>query len=166
MKIDLAKWQELAKELLVKIAGVLKALAEPAGRLCALLAEKSAPLTSRLAGRFAAFFPAFEKKPRQFLIIGGVVVFLLVLVIIAVALSAGGHGENIPVAAHSIHAIAPEELFIPDEPNFVPDFLLEREPRHFWSVEDIRPYWRTPGAQEFWQGIIRSTVEELMENVR
>ena len=172
--MNLEKGKEAAKEFLGKIAVALKALVEPASGLRALFAEKIAPPVSRLyrqiaallTARFGSIFPASGKKTRQPIIVGGIAGFLLILIIVAIATSVGGREANIPLAAQSIHAIAPEELFIPDEPNFLPDFLLEREPRHFWSVDDIRPYWRTPGAQDFWQGIIRSTVEELMENVR
>ena len=97
-------------------------------------------------------------------IAGGLAALLLILVITAIAFSTRGPREG--AAAHqAVHLIPPEELFIPAEPDFVPDFLLEREPRHFWSVEDIRPYWRVPANPEFWQDLIRSAVDELMESV-
>ena len=61
--------------------------------------------------------------------------------------------------------IPPEELFIPTEPDFLPEFLLEREPRSSWSLDEIRPYWKNPGTPEFWQEEIKSAVDKLMEGV-
>ena len=96
---------------------------------------------------------------------GGLAALLLALVITALTLNARGPGTGTAMNIRSMHAIPSEELFIPAEPDFVPDFLLEREPRHFWSIEDIRPYWRSPANPDFWQGVVRSAVDELMENV-
>jgi len=107
---------------------------------------------------------ALDKKPPVFFITCGIVVFLLILITIAVALSTGGQG--VPSAALPIHAISQDELFIPAEPDFIPGFIPEREPRQFWSIEDILPHWTAPGAPDFWQSVIQSAVDEIMENVR
>jgi hypothetical protein len=60
-----------------------------------------------------------------------------------------------------------EEFFLPYEPNFVPDVLLEREPKDGWSEEDARPFWTDPleGNREFWRKRIQSGIDSLLENV-
>ena len=120
-------------------------------------------MSARLLKGLAALRLAVEKRRPAVFVIGGAVVFFLVLVITIAALASRSPGEAAPMRA--VHLIPPEELFIPDEPDFVPDFLLEREPRHLWSIDEIRPYWRTPGNPEFWHNVIRSAVDELMENI-
>ena len=131
-----------------------------------MLTGKAGPLTARLLQGLAPIrsMAMADKKRAALFIAGGA--FLLILVITALALNARGPREGgAPADMRAAHVIPSEELFIPDEPDFLPPFLLEREPRHFWSVEDIRPYWRSPGNPEFWHGVIRSAVDELMENV-
>jgi len=58
-----------------------------------------------------------------------------------------------------------EELFIPAEPDFVPEFIFEREKRRFWSLEDIRPYWKAPDSNDRWTEEIKSAVDKLMEGI-
>ena len=167
LKIDWVKGKNIAKELLGKVAAVPKALASDAKKTCAMLAGKAGPLPARLSQGLASIrlLAAAEKKRPVLFIAGGLAALLLVLAVAALALNSRGPRESAPAGMRAAHAIPSEELFIPDEPDFLPPFLLEREPRHFWSVEDIRPYWRSPGNPEFWQGVIRSAVDELMENV-
>jgi len=56
-------------------------------------------------------------------------------------------------------------LFYPLEPDFLPGFLPEREMRRFWTLDDIRPYWKAPGNSPWWMEEITSTVDSLMEGV-
>ena len=163
--------KEKAKALLAKITGNLGALrafgsqtfAADLKKTCATLAGKAGPLPSRLLQSLASIPLMAGKKRVLFFAAGGLAALLLVLVITAAALNSRRPGEA--AAMQAAHFIPSEELFIPDEPDFVPDFLLEREPRHLWSIDDIRPYWRTSGNPEFWHNIIRSAVDELMENI-
>jgi hypothetical protein len=62
--------------------------------------------------------------------------------------------------------IPPEELFLPDEPDFLPTVILEREPRK-WSAEDALPFWTNPLKNNpgQWQDDIKSVVDEIMERV-
>ena len=62
-------------------------------------------------------------------------------------------------------SIPSEELFFPSEPDFLPGFLPEREPRRFWTLDDIRQYWKAPGNSDWWIEKITSTVDSLMEEV-
>ena len=63
--------------------------------------------------------------------------------------------------------IPPEELFLPDEPDFIPGVMLGRERREEWTAEDAEPWWRNPLAdgEEHWRLGIERIVDEIMESV-
>ena len=106
---------------------------------------------------------------------GGFALLILIFLIAILALNAGQPKENPANSLASGPSVASEELFIPAEPDFLPKFILEREPRRFWSLEDIRPYWKSPADSaasdslqsdpERWRGEIRSAVDKLLEGV-
>ena len=99
-----------------------------------------------------------------------VIVLLLVLVIIT-------HQKNVTKADYesSGYSDAPilyerlpaEDFFLPYEPDFVPDVLLEREPKDPWTEEDTRPYWTNPldGNEAAWRKRIESGIDSLLEQV-
>jgi hypothetical protein len=64
-------------------------------------------------------------------------------------------------------AIPPEELFLPREPDFLPDILLERPPREFWTAEDALPYWTDPlkDNPQVWRNRVERAVDNLMEDI-
>ena len=105
-----------------------------------------------------------EEKKRPFLIglgsLGGLILLLLVLVIVK-----PGRGANSTSAMARGLVIPQEELFLPSEPDFVPEFLLEREPRRAWLLEDIRPYWKSPEISGFWREEIKTTIDNLLEGI-
>jgi hypothetical protein len=107
-----------------------------------------------------------DEKRRPFLIgLGGIGGFFLILLILILSISPGKKTKVSPAIAAPAIVIPHEELFLPAEPNFVPEFLLEREPRRFWSMEDIRPYWKAPEISEHWKDEVKSAVDQLMEGV-
>jgi malate synthase len=63
--------------------------------------------------------------------------------------------------------IPPDEIFLPDEPDFVPGVLLERERRVVWTEEDAAPFWQDPliDGEQQWRDRIEKTIDEIMENV-
>ena len=60
-----------------------------------------------------------------------------------------------------------EDFFLPYEPDFVPDVLLERDPKDGWTEEDARPFWTNPldGNEELWRKRIESGIDSLLERV-
>ena len=156
--MDLTKWKELANELLNKPKVALSALPPRLSSLADRILQSS--LAVRLLGRFP------EEKRRPMLYgIGGLVVFFFILIIALAANSGKPRATAVPDMI-SGPQIPPEQLFFPAEPDFLPEFLLEREPRSFWTIEDIRPYWRNPGNPDLWREEINSAVDRLMEGVR
>ena len=63
--------------------------------------------------------------------------------------------------------IPAEELFLPDEPDYVPGVLLEREQRSKWTDEDASAYWQDPlkYGEEQWREKIEASVDEFMEQI-
>jgi len=105
------------------------------------------------------------KRRLMFFSIGGFALLFLILIISALVLNFGRPKDSSVQSLASGPPISTDELFIPAEPDFLPKFLPEREPRRFWSLDDIRPYWKTPGDSEQWRGEIREAVDKLMEGV-
>ena len=111
-----------------------------------------------------------EEKRRPLLFgFGGLLGLFLVLIIATLAMNSGRKQtrvrESSPATMAASIIIPQEELFIPEEPDFVPEFLFVREPRRYWSLEDIRPYWKAPLNDERWREEIKSAVDQLMEGV-
>ncbi|MDR2434995.1 MAG: hypothetical protein LBD47_10570 [Treponema sp.] len=63
--------------------------------------------------------------------------------------------------------IPPEELFLPDEPDFVPGVLLGREQRTSWTADDAALYWQDPlkNGGERWRERLEAAVDEVLERV-
>jgi len=107
-----------------------------------------------------------EGKRRVMLFgIGGFSALFLILIIAILALNTGRPKESSARDLSGGPVIMSDDLFIPAEPDFVPQFLPEREPRRSWTLDDIRPYWRNPGDPDLWAGEIKSEVDKLMEGV-
>lgn len=135
------------------------------------MASKGAGLLKSGRGKFDAFadrlfghFPA-EKRRTMLLALGGLTALFLILIISILAATFSGPKKDVPAAMSAGPNIPSEDLFIPGEPDFLPDFILEREPRRSWSLEDVRPYWKNPANPELWRGEVKSAVDKLMESV-
>jgi hypothetical protein len=61
--------------------------------------------------------------------------------------------------------IPPEELFLPEEPDFLPPVILERERREAWTVDDAAPYWYNPleHGEEEWRERVEKVIDDLLE---
>jgi len=73
----------------------------------------------------------------------------------------------LPASSAMSRRIPAEDLFLPDEPDFVPGVILERKKRTQWTADDAMPWWQDPlkdGEQE-WRDQIEKTVDEIMESV-
>jgi hypothetical protein len=138
------------------------------------------PFISDLWGKFkekaAALFKRerlvkfFEEKKRLVLIGAGFVLllFALALVTILLIVNTGRKKEDkasIPVMA--LPAVPPGEFFLPSEPDFIPDVLLERQSRGGWETGDAAPYWKDPLKQgeQPWRDRVETVIDELLERV-
>ncbi|MDR2924261.1 MAG: hypothetical protein LBU85_13105 [Treponema sp.] len=97
----------------------------------------------------------------------GVPVILLLVIVGASLVTKETSVKPAPASGVTTRRIPAEDLFLPDEPDFVPGVLLEREKRAQWTADDAMPWWQDPlkdGEQE-WRDQIEKTVDEIMENV-
>ncbi|MDR3139121.1 MAG: hypothetical protein LBT95_05545 [Treponema sp.] len=61
--------------------------------------------------------------------------------------------------------IRPEELFLPEEPDFLPEFIPDREPGP-WTAEDARSFWTDPSKDaELWRRRTETVIDELLEQI-
>jgi len=132
---------------------------------------KKPPVFSGLAARFNSILNSildhFEPEKRKPLLIGsGSMIGIFLILVVAAGVSSSKKRRTIsPEAVPEGITIAMEELFIPAEPDFVPEFIFEREKRRFWSLEDIRLYWRTPDSGDRWREEIKLAVDKLMDGI-
>jgi hypothetical protein len=63
--------------------------------------------------------------------------------------------------------VAPEDLFLPEEPDALPEFIPARPQRETWTAEDAAEYWTDPlaGKEALWRSRFGAAVEELLELV-
>ena len=59
------------------------------------------------------------------------------------------------------------DFFLPEEPDFIPGVLLEREQRANWTKDDARVYWRDPlqYGEEIWRGRVDTVIDEFLEHI-
>jgi len=186
--MDLAKWTGKAKEIPGKFMGALAAV--PKAMVNAFDALTGIPHRNRrtveippgkddkgenrrlVSGKIDAFTARFlhrfpeDKRKLVFFGIGGLAVLFFILIIAILIGNSGKPGKPASQATIAGPVIPQEDLFMPAEPDFLPEFLLERDPRLSWSMEDIRPYWKSPEKTGRWQEEIKSAVDELMEGVQ
>jgi hypothetical protein len=117
--------------------------------------------------------PQIKKNPQTRIILmaaGGMAAVILVLLVILLVVShRPAKPAAPPDAADSFRPLAfpPEDFFLPDEPDFLPEVLLEKEPRESWTAGDARPYWTDPmeADPDGWRKRIQSGVDQLLERV-
>jgi hypothetical protein len=107
----------------------------------------------------------WEKRGVFAACLGAALVLLILGLAIPAVMNNNAGGKDVPEAARP--AIPPGELFLPEEPDFVPQVLLEREPRESWSAEDAAPFWHDPlkMGEEPWRRRIEEAIDELLEEV-
>jgi len=108
-------------------------------------------------------------QKRQIILVSTAVfaVFLVLAVVLPLKSSKKDKIISAPAAVSRQIPIPPEELFLPNEPDFVPEVLLEREQRSVWTEQDASVFWQDPLAsgEDQWRQKIETAVDKLMENV-
>jgi hypothetical protein len=135
-----------------------------------LAGDKTTGLRGSLKEKLDGLLNRIPVDRRIILTVAIGVPIILLLVIVGAALVSGDTSVRpaAPVASGVMtRRIPAEDLFLPDEPDFVPGVILEREKRAKWTADDAMPWWQDPlkdGEQE-WRDQIEKTVDEIMENV-
>jgi len=109
------------------------------------------------------------EQKRRFILIGtaAFAVLLTFSVIISLANRVGKKKPSEPERLKIRVVIPAEELFLPEEPDFLPGVLLDRDRRTSWSEEDALEYWQDPlkAGEEQWREKIETAIDELLERV-
>jgi hypothetical protein len=119
--------------------------------------------------------PVFFQTRRKLMLLGlGGAALVVVLGLIAAALLRG-HARVLrdrAVAEELTESfkplpIAPEELFLPEEPDALPEFIPARPRREAWTAADAAEYWTDPlaGRETLWRNRFKAAVDELLEAV-
>jgi hypothetical protein len=93
----------------------------------------------------------------------------LLIIILALILPRGSAraGEG-PAAVNFGPAPIPrEDLFLREEPDFLPPVILERERRDAWTGDDAAPFWYNPleDGEELWREQVEKVIDDLLERV-
>ena len=106
---------------------------------------------------------------------GALLVIVVLLLVLAMVSHSASHPRSAADLGYSVDTsdilprktLPADDFYLPYEPNFVPDVLLEREPKDGWTEEDARPFWTDPlkGNEEFWRKRIESGINSLLERV-
>ena len=135
-------------------------------KVCALFGK-----VRELIGRILRFFQERFPGKRERLILAGcfTAAFALILCMLILLIGrSGGRQRRKPELSRAARiVIPPEDLFLPEEPDFVPGIMLEREQRTNWTAEDAAPFWQDPlkNGEEQWRKRIETVIDELMERV-
>jgi hypothetical protein len=111
------------------------------------------------------------QKHRFILICTGIFVFLLTLsVILSLVNNAPARSERIEGEPDRLIFNLPipaGELFLPDEPDFVPGIILQRDRRTVWIEDDVTEFWQDPlrFGEEQWREKIEKAIDEFLERV-
>ena len=128
----------------------------------------------RIKELLSAFADIVKSNTRvvMIILIGFLIIVLLLLVLAVVSRSGTRRTDDAGLSAGDSDTIPGEmfpweDFFLPYEPDFVPDVLLEREPRDGWTEEDARTFWSDPleGGREIWRRRIESGIDSLLEEV-
>ena len=96
--------------------------------------------------------------------------FALILTVSVIISISGSDRKDINTEPERLTVISPipaDEIFLPEEPDFIPGVLLERERRLSWSEQDASEYWQDPlrSGEEPWRQIIESAADDILERV-
>ena len=93
---------------------------------------------------------------------------ILTLSVLASLKTNGGEKkEDKPPESVIIAPIPAEELFLPDEPDYIPGVLLKRDRKANWTEEDAVEFWQDPlkDGEEKWREKIESSIDDYLERV-
>ena len=99
----------------------------------------------------------------------GSIAFLLIVIFwVSFRTCSASKKEITPVTVNTRqNGIKHDELFLPEEPDFLPGIILERQQRDIWTESDVIPWWKDPleSGEKAWRDLIEKTAEEILENI-
>jgi hypothetical protein len=164
--------QNLPAQIRDFAADVKTALGGFFGKVRRWTAEKAAELHSRIQPLVDRLMERLPPEKRRLVLIATMGVCSGLVLILAISLMAGGEsGEKHTAVAEAALArqgiIPPDDLFLPDEPDFIPGVMLGREQRTVWTAGDAESLWQDPlkNGEEPWRNRIEDAIDAIMESV-
>jgi hypothetical protein len=110
------------------------------------------------------------EQKRRLALAGTIVVAAILTIFVLMSMGNGCDREEVRGAPERLSIIAPipaEDLFIPDEPDFIPGVLLERDRRTSWTEQDALEHWQDPlrFGEGQWRENIETAIDNLLERV-
>ena len=110
-----------------------------------------------------------QRRRKLIYICAGALIFVII-VIFWVSIRSCSTPENPIINERTVvrqGAIGQDELFLPEEPDFVPGVMLERQQRTTWTADDVMPWWNDPlkSGEKPWRDLIEKAVDEILEGV-
>jgi hypothetical protein len=148
----------LRRDILKKVKSLVLALSR--------LAEKIRRTAQSALDRLFNKIPA-AKRRLIFACTGGGLALLILMGVLFGVHRSEGNPQTVENTSLRRTAVPPEEIFLPDEPDFLPGVMLGRERRTAWTVEDAAPFWQDPlkNGEEQWRKRVESGIDELLERV-
>ncbi|MDR0289553.1 MAG: hypothetical protein LBI06_01295 [Treponema sp.] len=152
-------------EFAAKVKAVLGSFRDKAAEMAGDLRLRMQLGVDRLAEKLK-----MDRRRLSLVIMGGSSAVLLL--VMAVMVLTKGKPEDMEAVTAGIMPtgqalIPPEELFLPEEPDFVPGVMPERAQRTAWTAADAAFLWQDPlkSGEEHWRNRIEKTIDEIMESV-
>jgi hypothetical protein len=126
-------------------------------------------LLERPAGELKKLFAKlFEKKSARIAVVVSVTLAVAVPLIIAITARITIEIQSNEPRADMIFEpdpIGARDLFIPDEPDFLPPVILEQEQKTVWTGADAAEFWTDPleFSDEYWRQKLSSSIDRLLE---
>ena len=94
-------------------------------------------------------------------------VLLIISVLVSLKREPKEDVMDMPERLNFISPIPADELFFPDEPDYIPGVILERDRREHWTTEEASEYWQDPlkFGEEQWRERIEAAIDEYLERV-
>jgi hypothetical protein len=133
--------------------------------------EQAIKLHSRMQPLVDRLLERLSPEKRRLVLIATMGVSAVLVLILAISSVTGKTSErNVSTTETALvrqGIIPPDELFLPDEPDFVPGVMLGREQRTAWTAGDADALWQDPlkNGEEPWRNRVEEAVDAIMESV-
>ena len=109
--------------------------------------------------------PENKRRAVLLLIMGSLILLLFIMILLLKTSDNGDQGETSPAVQWQLIPI--DDFFLPQEPDFIPGVLLEREQRTSWTEDDARVYWQDPlqYGEEIWRGRVDTVIDQFLEHI-
>jgi len=118
-------------------------------------------------GDWFSLLPAEKKRAAALIGTAIFTVILTISVLVSIEMPEKEDKNHIFDRQEFFSPIPVEAVFLPDEPDFLPGVLLEREQRSSWTEDDALEHWQDPlrFGEESWREKIETAIDEFLERV-